>query len=52
MQEFLSNDSTYLTVLNSNPYALFDGGSIMTFPWDELDFSTAHNFVDDLTVQP
>ena len=50
--EFLSNAAgeTYLAVLNANPYALFESGSIMTFPWDELELSTPHNFVDDLTV--
>ena len=40
-----------LLVTNANPYQVFNGGSLLSIPWDRLDTSRGRNLISDL-VEP
>lgn len=49
-----SEDATgapLLLVTNANPYQIFDGGSLLSIPWDRVDTNLGRNTISDL-VEP
>ncbi len=46
---FVDPDDPVLLVTNANPYAVFDGGSLLAIPWSEIDLSAGRNLVDELS---
>jgi DNA-binding beta-propeller fold protein YncE/predicted GH43/DUF377 family glycosyl hydrolase len=46
---FVDPDDPVLIVTNSNPYATFDGGSLLALRWSEIDLDVGKNLVDELS---
>ena len=44
-------DGHRLLITNANPYLTFDGGSLLSIPWENIDLTQSENFVHTLDPQ-
>jgi len=46
-----SDADPVLLITNANPFLLFEGGSMLAIPWDQVDLTVGENLISDLNAR-